>query len=238
MTLPARLPDGGDAVLKICFPHRESAFEADALERWDGVGAVRLLAHDNERAALLIERCRPGTQLHEAGPATALDVLVGLLARLWVPAGEPFGSLSEEASWWASYLPERWENAGRPFERRLLDAALTAIEELVPTQGEQVLIHQDLHGANVLRAQREPWLAIDPKPLVGEREFGVAPVVRSPELGYSERDLRYRLDRLAGDLELDRERARLWTLAQSIAWCIGGNHHERHAQTARWLLAA
>lgn len=48
----------------------------------------------------------------------------------------------------------------------------------------QVLLHQDLHADNVLRAGREPWLVIDPKPLTGEREFGVAPIVRSFELGH------------------------------------------------------
>src|ERR671938_824127 len=96
----------------------------------------------------------------------------------------------------------------QPFERRLLDAALEALSELPGTQGEQVLLNQDLHGDNVLAAQREPWLVIDPKPLVGEREFGLAPIVRSFELGHSRRDVEYRLDRLSTDLGLDRERAR------------------------------
>ena len=81
----------------------------------------------------------------------------------------------------------RWERSGRPFERRLVDAALDAFAALPPTQGEQVLLHQDLHADNVLAAEREPWLAIDPKPLVGEREFGIAPIVRSIELGHSAR---------------------------------------------------
>jgi streptomycin 6-kinase len=42
-----------------------------------------------------------------------------------------------------------------------------------------VLLHQDLHADNVLAAQREPWLTIDPKPLSGEREFGVTALVRA-----------------------------------------------------------
>ena len=42
--------DGTPAVLKIFWPHREAEQEADALERWDGDGAVRLLARDDERA--------------------------------------------------------------------------------------------------------------------------------------------------------------------------------------------
>jgi streptomycin 6-kinase len=235
---PARGLYATDAVLKICFPHRESEHEAEALRIWSGRGAVRLLAHDAERWALLLERCRPGTALQEAGSKAALDVLVRLLPRLWVPAGAPFRTLAEEAAWWADSLTQHWEEAGRPFERVLLDAALAVLEELAPSQGEQVLLHQDLHANNVLRAEREPWLAIDPKPLVGEREFSLAPIVRSSELGHSEQAVRSRLGRLTAELGLDRERARGWALAQTLAWSFDGGHLPDHAETARWLAEA
>jgi streptomycin 6-kinase len=223
-------------VLKIQKPHRESEHEAAALEVWDGAGAVRLLAHDPEEHALLIERCVPGTPLAEAGAETALDVFVDLLPRLWKRAGPPFRPLADEAAWWVEYLPREWEGSGKQFERRLLDAALEALRELPPTQGEPVLLHQDLHGENVLSAQREPWLAIDPKPLVGEREFGVAPIVRSFELGHSKRDVLYRLDRLTSELGLDRARARGWTIGQTIAWSVGSEYQPTHVETVRWLL--
>jgi streptomycin 6-kinase len=228
--------EGEDAVLKIQQPHRESEHEAAALELWDGDGAVRLLAHDPERQALLIERCLPGTPLAEAGQDAALDVFVDLLPRLWKPAGPPVRPLAEEAAWWVSYLEDTWERAGRPFERHILDAALDALRELSPTQGEQVLLHQDLHGENVLAAEREPWLAIDPKPLAGEREFGLAPIVRSFELGHSKRDVLHRLDRLSAELGVDRERARGWTVGQTVAWSVDSEYHSSHIETVRWLL--
>src|SRR5439155_14480398 len=154
--------------------------------------------------ALLLERCRPGTRLAQLGQSRGLDVLLDLLPRLWQPAGAPFTSLADEAGHWAETLPPEWERAGRPFERRLLDAFLVAIEELAPTQGEQVLVHQDLHGENVLRAEREPWLVIDPKPLTGEREFALAPIVRDAQLGRGRGPLVHRLDRLTEELGLDR----------------------------------
>ena len=197
---------------------------------------MRLLRHDPERHALLIERCVPGTPLAEAGPDAALDVFVDLLARLWKPAGPPFRPLADEAAWWVEYLPRVWEEGGRQFERRLLDAALDALRELPPTQGQEVLLHQDLHGENVLSARRQPWLAIDPKPLAGEREFGLAPIIRSFELGHSKRDVRYRLDRLSSELGVDRERARGWTIGQTIAWSVGSEYHATHVETVRWLL--
>ena len=237
LALPAVLPGDVEGVLKIQFPDRESEHEAAALALWDGDGAIRLLAHDPERHALLLERCRPGTPLSLLDPEAALGVMVALLPRLWKPAGVPFRPLSDEAGWWAAYLPEKWSRAGRPFERPLLDAALEALDSLPGSQGEHVLLHQDLHAGNVLRAEREPWLAIDPKPLVGEREFGIAALVRGGELGHGFGPLRRRLHRLTSELGLDRERARLWALAQTLAWSFEGEAViPELVECARWLL--
>jgi streptomycin 6-kinase len=223
----------GDAVLKLQFPHRESEHEAEALRVWEGDGAVRLLAHDPDRHALLIERARPGTHLTAAGQETALDVFVELLPRLWKPAGPPFRFLADEAAWWIDYLPRSWEHVGRPFERSFLDTVIGTLRELSATQGEQVLLDQDLHADNVLRAEREPWLVIDPKPLAGEREFAVAPLVRGYELGHSKSATLRRFDRLTSELGLDRERARGWAAGQAIAW---GIDQPGHVEVAQWLL--
>jgi streptomycin 6-kinase len=239
LVVPARLPDGQEAVLKVSLPHRETEHEGAALRAWAGSGAVRLLDEDATSGALLLERCRPGRPLSDVGLERALDVFAELLPRLWIRAAGPFRPLADEAAWWLSYLPDRWEQAGRPFERALLDAALTALRDLPPTQGEQVLLHQDLHADNVLGAEREPWLVIDPKPLLGEREFAVAPIVRSREIGHSERAVRRRFDRLTAELGLDRERARLWAIAQTVAWSFArGVCLPDHIETVRWLLRA
>jgi streptomycin 6-kinase len=225
----------GDAVLKLQFPHRESEYEADALRLWDGDGAVRLLAHDPERHALLIERARPGTHLTEVGQEPALDVFVELLPRLWKPAAAPFRPLAEEAAWWIDYLPRSWEHVGRPFERAFLDRVIGTLRELSATQGEQVLLNQDLHAGNVLSAERQPWLVIDPKPVTGEREFAVAPLVRGWELGHSKAATLRRFDRLTSELGLDRERACGWAAGQAIAW---GIDQPTHVEVARWLLGS
>lgn len=238
LALPVTQGDGTDAVLKIQFPDRESEHEAAALANWDGDGAVRLIAYDGDRRALLIERCVPGTPLYEIGGDAALDVLIGLLPRLWKPAAAPFTTLSEEADRWLSELPLLWERAGRPFERRLLDSAVDALRSLPGSQGEHVLLHQDLHAANVLRAEREPWLVIDPKPLVGEREFGVVAAVRGGELGDGPSFVRHRFDRLTSELGLDRERVRGWTLAQTLAWGFEGDRVRTYdVECARWLMS-
>ena len=237
LAMPATLPDGGEAVLKVQFPDQESEHEAEALSLWNGDGAVRLLGHDEARHALLLERCRPGTPLSELDEDTALEVMVDLLLRLWIPAASPFRSLASAAAEWTDHLNARWDRMGRPFERRLLDATLDALATLAPSQGPQVLLHQDLHSGNVLRAEREPWLVIDPKPLAGEREFGVAAVIRGGELGSGPVHVRHRLHRLTVELGLDRERARLWTLAHTIAWAFADDHViAAHVEVARTLL--
>lgn len=237
LVVPADRGDGAPVVLKIQFPDRESEHEAAALALWNGDGAVRLLDHDPARSALLLERCEPGTHLSEFGAEQALEALVELLPRLWKPAGGPFRALAHEAATWCEELPSSWEHAGRPFERRLVDAAVEVSAKLTDSTGEEVLLHQDLHADNVLASQREPWLVIDPKPLRGEREFGVAPIVRSYELGHDETKVIGRLDRLTSELGLDRERARLWSFAQTLAWAFEGTQVlPRHVETARWLL--
>jgi streptomycin 6-kinase len=228
-----------DLVVKIQFPDLESEAEALALETWNGNGAVRLIDHDQERHALLLERCVPGHHLSTRDADTALDIVVDLLPRLWVPAGDGFRSLATEAERWIDNLPEEWEQAGRPFERALLDAATETLADLAASQGKQVLLHQDLHGHNILAAQREPWLAIDPKPLVGERELGLSPLIRSSELGHSRREVVNRLHRLTDELGVDRNRTRLWAFAHAIAWGFEDGRVLPHSiETACWLFEA
>jgi streptomycin 6-kinase len=210
------LPDGTPAVLKLQHRHREDEQEADALERWGGDGAVRLLGRDDERHALLLERCEPGSPLSQ-GAEDPLGVLIGLLPRLWTGAAG-FRTLEDEVAHWA-------------LEGDVGELA----RELASTQGELVLVHQDLHGDNVLAAQREPWLVIDPKPLAAEREFAVAPVVRSFEFGHSKRDVLYRLHRLCSELGLDRERACGWTIVQTTAWTSDSDYVTQHRKTLEWL---
>ena len=106
---------------------------------------------------------------------------------------------------------------------------------LAPSQGEQVLVNQDLHAGNVLSAEREPWLVIDPKPLLGEREFSAAPIVRGSELGHGRRQVLRRLDRLTSELGLDRERARGWVIGQTIAWDVD-EEPGPGVEVVRWLL--
>ncbi len=230
--------DHGPAVLKVQWPHPECEHEAAALRSWNGNGAVELLDHAPELHTLLLERCTPGHHLGGVLGVDPLTVVVDLLPRLWVEPDPAITSLGDEAAGWRSRLVSSWEQTGRPCERRLVDAALSAADDLLgsTTDDDAVVLHQDLHGHNILSSGRSPWLVIDPKPLAGDRAFSVAPLVRSVELGHSRAAVELRLERLCSELGLDVDRARAWTVLQTMAWSWGTPHRARHHETARWLL--
>jgi len=207
----------GDVVLKLNAPsHYEADHEGEALACWAGGAAVRLVERDDARRALLIERCKPGTPLWDSGtdhPAVA----AGLLPRLQLEQDDthPFRLLSDEAERWAEEVPSRYELHGRPFEHSLVDFALTVFRDVDRTA--RWLVNQDLHGGNILSAEREPWLVIDPKPLVGERELDGVGLLRNAAFGDGAPLVRRWLDVLS-ELGLDRERLRGWGVAHALAW--------------------
>lgn len=237
LVLPARLEDGREAVLKLSFPDRESEQESLALRIWNGDGAVRLLAEEPVSHAMLLERCRPGQPLSAAhAPAEALAIVCNLLPRLWKTPGDAVRSLDEEARHWAATVEQHWEDSSRAVPRFLVDEMLNAIDHLLERPGPPVLLDQDLHSGNVLSAERQPWLVIDPKPLAGEREFAAAPLVRDTALGHSPNLVRWRLRHLCAELGLDERRARRWALVQTVAWSFEGDHVlAKHVEVATWL---
>jgi streptomycin 6-kinase len=244
LVVPAERRDGSRAVLKIRFPEPESEHEASALAHWGGHGAVRLLETDAEHAALLIERLEPARPLSGLPDEALTNTLAAdVLRRLWSPpppARAPFIRLEDAAARWAADAARR-----APTQPALLSLAAGLTRELLASLGERVVLHQDLHGGNVLLDEARGWLAIDPKPLVGERAFDCASLLRDrrPEL---QRDpdprarIRRRLDQLAEELELDRERLRGWAIVHAVAWGgePGGDWYPDMVACAGWLADA
>jgi streptomycin 6-kinase len=242
LTVPVTLSDGEQAVLKLGFPEEESAYEPDALVHWRGEGAVRLLEVDRERNGLLIERADSGTSLWEvADDEEATLIAASVLRRLWLrpPSdGHPFRLLADEAERWTGQLRSDWEALGRPFERGLVDAAATAARELAGSQTTVAVCHQDLQGSNVLAGQREPWLAIDPKPIVAEPAFDVASLLRDRRWSIDRGIISRRLDLLAAELDLERDRMQGWGLVHALHWGVGPDKIEPDLVECARLLAA
>ena len=217
---PAERHGGERLVLKVSFIDEETRHEPDALRRWDGDGAVRLIDAEPTRGALLLERLEPGTPLADhpdRGEATG--VACSLLRHLWRPVqdGYPFTRVPDLASRLADELPGRFDRQDRPFDAGLLRTVVDLCRDLASSSREAVLANRDFHLGNVLAAEREPWLVIDPKPLVGERAFDTGHLVRTllPErLDLASVDAV--VGRLATELELEPAHVRGWAPVRSV----------------------
>lgn len=219
LVVPVLAKDGTAAMLKVQFPHWEAETEHLALRIWDGNGAIRLLRADPRRFALLLERALP-RDLTSVDEIEASEIVASMYRRLHVPAGPQFKPLSGEAKRWSSELAELPASAAVP-HRYVEQAAALARDFASDAETDGRLIHTDLHYFNVLAAEREPWLVIDPKPLSGDPHFEVAPLLwnRWDEIAGA-RDLRFALRRrfyaIVDAAGLDEDRARNWVIVRQL----------------------
>jgi streptomycin 6-kinase len=226
----ARRADGGQVMLKIGVPNPELDSEMAALRVYDGRGAARLLAADEERSAMLLERLRPGLSLARLGDdEEATRIAARVMRALWrrPPVGHSFRSVRD----WAAGLVRMRRHFGGgtgPFPRKLTEKAERLFAELLDSMADEVLLHGDLHHWNILSAEREPWLAIDPKGIVGEPAYEVGALLRN-ELDWvtkkpdPQRLTARRVAILAEELNLERERTLAWGVAQAVLsawWCV------------------
>jgi streptomycin 6-kinase len=222
---PAEGSGGERFVLKAGVPVRELLTEIEALRVFAGRGAARLVESDGAAGALLLERLEPGTPLlslcetdDEAATSAAASVMRKL--RRDVPDGHSFPTV---ADWGEGFrrLRERFGGGTGPFPRALVEEAESLFAELLDSSAEPVLLHGDLHHGNVLAAARDPWLAIDPKGLVGEPAYEVGALLRNPlpqlfDRPQPVRTTERRIARLSEELGFDRVRVRGWGLAQAV----------------------
>jgi streptomycin 6-kinase len=231
---PARDSAGRGLVLKVGWRHTEAEHEADALRLWDGDGAVRCLNADadGDTAVLLLERCVPGKPLGHVAAEPEQDVVVaGLLRRLWRHRPEPphpFRPLHEICDEWAAEFEAELAADSRGLDPGIARETIHLLHELPRTAGDEVLLCVDLHAENILSADREPWLVIDPKPFLGDPAFDVVQHM----LNCDERmdhDPAGLARRMADLLDLDRERVTLWLFARCGQGAIDDDRARRVA---------
>ncbi|MEP6814834.1 MAG: aminoglycoside phosphotransferase family protein [Marmoricola sp.] len=213
LVVPVRTTSGRPAMLKIGWPHPEAEHEHLALKRWAGDGAVELLRADPHRFALLLERLHP-EDLMDLWDLAACEIVAGFYGRIHVPALPQLRTLTSYVEGWTADL--RRLDRGAPVPRRLVEQAISLTEDfLTDPTSNGVIIHGDLHYANVLSADREPWLVIDPKPMSGDPHYEVAPLLwnRFDELRGDVRDgIRRRFHTVVDVAGLDDGRARDWVV--------------------------
>jgi streptomycin 6-kinase len=206
---------GTPAVLKVGMPHMEAAHEVAGLRFWAGDPTVHLLTSDDETGAMLLERCRPGTTLRTLQEDEQDVVISGRLRQLWrlPPTPHPFRHLSAVTEYWSKETlaqAKQWPEAG------LVREGLRFFKELPRNATKEVLLATDLHAGNVLRAEREPWLVIDPKPFVGDPAYDATQHLFNCWTRLRS-DPDETIRRFADLLGVDHQRVRLWTFARAAA---------------------
>ena len=217
LVVPVRTTTTTPAVLKITFAgDDESELEHLALQHWGGHGAVRLLRADPRRRALLLERLHQ-EDLRELRDVEACEVVAGLYPRLHLPALPQLRTVASYVEGWAAPLARLPRDA--PVPRRLVEQTLSLVPDLLADQDDLRVVHGDLHYFNVLSADREPWLAIDPKPMAGDPHYEPAPMLwnRFDELeGDVRNGVRRRFHALVDTAGLDEDRARDWVVVREV----------------------
>lgn len=221
-----RRADGSEAILKISVPHAEARHEGEALRAWAGDGAARLLARSADGFALLLERCAPGDTLWALPVDAGNAVACAVGQRLWraVDADAPFDRLTAMVARWSHELPI--EGPGKGYSREMIDAAVLLGRSLVATSPAPRLLHGDLHPGNILAAQREPWLAIDPKPVVGDPAHDWAQLLGNRceaalALADPGSELVRQVHQLASLCGQDPRRIAGWAFVKALGWDVG-----------------
>jgi streptomycin 6-kinase len=220
---PARDRAGRDLVLKVGWTHEDNRDEAAGLRRWGGNGAITVFDElvNGPTTALLLERCDPGTTLATACPEDEQDeVVAAVLIRLWqAPTDGPFRPLDEMCATWADEFeaelavastdgPDRYD-----LDRGIVRAGVELYRSLARSATRTVLLATDLHAENILAARRQPWLAIDPKPYLGDPTFDALQHLLNRELAP---DPLAAVNRMAELLELDPQRLTAWLFGRCV----------------------
>lgn len=230
---PAIRSDGTAVVFKAGVPNQELSSEVEALRLYNGRGICHLLEANPADGVMLLERLQPGTTLSTvSNDDEATLIAAAIMEQLWqpLPADHPFRPLSD---WTAGLTKIRQEFGGTtgPFPPELVETAEHLRTELLASPTETVLLHGDCHHWNILRAERQPWLAIDPKGVAGDPAYEISSFLynRLPEplnSPYAGRLIARRLDLFAERLHLDRPRLLAWGIVQSIlsSWWTYEDH--------------
>ena len=222
---PAFRADGELTVVKVSPPFAtlEIFGEAAFLRNRNGRGAVRLIAEDRSRFAILLEHAHPGKNLAEkfaddepASVEPAIEVLRSILSPL--PDGSEIVTLDK----WFDGLTRYHQTT---FPADYAARALRIYDELSRQPDRTFYLHGDFHPGNVVSATRAPFLAIDPKGIAGHVGYDIAVFLNNFHWWQETRsDIRARLDaavaQFAGAFGLDPIELRQWAFAQMVlsAW--------------------
>lgn len=188
----AVLTDGTEAVLKLLIPRNRDAArnEITALRLTDGDGFAKLLRHDIDRGALLLERLGRSMSDLALPMAQRHGLLCSAAQRVWRPAldsGLPTGA--EKGRWLIEFITASWDELDRPCSERAVDHALTCAERRIAAHDDEraVLVHGDVHQWNALEAGGR-FKLVDPDGLLAEPEYDLGTLMREDPVELLEGD--------------------------------------------------
>lgn len=227
--VPVQRRGAAAAVLKVSFPHPGNRYEPDAFAAWSGRGAVVLHERDDAQYAMLLERAHP-TTLAEIGDDDEVAGVAGRLSRrLAIPAPPLLPRLRDQADGWDEQLRKDVEELSHGLSRSAVDAARATIRDLGRSQPD-LLVHGDLHARNILRSDREPWLAVDPKGCAGDPAYDAGTLLKARALTLVAAPdpvkamLRF-LEVFAEAAELNYEQVHRWSQLHAVQTAFWGRRH-------------
>ena len=213
--------------LKVGFDTNELQREALALTYYDGHGSVNLLQSNFKINALLLERITPGTSLKNLFPHNdhqAVSHAVTVMQKIHHAKflKNQFPTIAD----WLKTLDKPYTALQSSMH---ISQARTLADHLLATQTQPVLLHGDLHHANILfNGQNNEWIAIDPKGVIGEPAYEVGSFIRNPSPELLEQPhiaeiMKHRILRFAELLNIDKQRLWQWSYVQAVlaaCWAI------------------
>lgn len=209
VVIPVRAEASGPGVLKVSFPHPGNV-------------------HEPERAQM-------STLLEVESADDAAEIAGAISRRLAIKAPAGLPRLSERADEWERQLLEDAAELDHPLSASALGTALATVCELGRLQPE-LMVHGDFHASNILRAEREPWLVVDPKGYAGDPAYDATMPIKWPPLMLLKGDdlrkaVRGGLEIFADAAELDRERVRRWGQFHAVQVAFWGRRHGAQRDT-------
>lgn len=212
------------AALRLTPPDDDVAAEVQALRFWDGRGTVRLLEADEPGGATLLERLDGSKSLQDLPLRDAVPTLARMMRRLAVPGPTAAGSTAGIAAARLATFESDWRRHDQPFSEQALTAALDCATVLSSTTSD-LAVNGDLHFKQVLRAEREDWLTVDPVLFRGDIEYDLARLLWSRLDEMSDADVHDHFRTIVNIADLTEERAAAWVLFRSIDYWLWGLDH-------------
>lgn len=242
VVLNALKNDGAPVVFKCCVPNKEFKTEVKSLEHYNGIGAVRLLKSDIENGAMLLEKINPGILLEKCSLKIEVETAQAVSAckKIHKPTKnrEDFPTLTDWFEGFSQRLFKKFDGTFGPFSKESVEKAYFLSRELLASQTNLVLLHGDLHYANLLLADNHEFKSIDPKGVIGESEFEIPlPRVTNP---ISKSELLYRVDCYIEQSQFDKKRIYAWLFSKAIlaAWWTVEDSGSPNELTNRFLSVA